>query len=91
MDNQIINNFEKTLNELFQISHPYTLIPQLKKHGLDRVQLMILDSAIKGMPLENIWKTLLILEHKYYEMLKDATDKIYNVIKQLKENNKINK
>lgn len=35
----------------------------------DRVELMIIDSAIKNMPLHNLDKTLLLLHSDYVRML----------------------
>jgi len=56
------------------------LFAKLKTGRLDKLQIMIVDSALKEIPLETLWKTLLIPEQKYYSMIEDAIVKMTNMI-----------
>jgi hypothetical protein len=53
--------------------NPHKLFQILKKIGFGRIELMIVDSALKGMPLDNLWHTLLILEQDYHDTIYSMT------------------
>ena len=53
-----------------------TVFRKLKRINLSRVELMIIDSAVKGMPLNNLDKTLLLPQHGYDTMLQNLTFKL---------------
>lgn len=40
---------------------------------LSRIELMILDSAYKNMPLDNLHKTLILKQNRYLEMIQNVT------------------
>ena len=58
----------KTVSELFTI---------LKKLDISKLELMMIDSAIKYSRLETLYITLLLKEDIYYEMIQSLTYKLY--------------
>ena len=48
----------------------------LKKQSYTRLEMMIIDSVIKKMPLENLHNTLLLTQSDYTELIKSLTKKL---------------
>jgi len=48
----------------------------LRDQSFTRLELMILDSAVKKMPMKNLPKTLLLLDDMYYKIVEDITNKL---------------
>ena len=58
----------------------YDLFKALKSNGFSKLELMVMDSAVKGMPLENLDKTLLIIPDEYDKLIEEATSKMIEMI-----------
>ncbi len=71
------NNIVKRVNETEK--YPLILFQKLKQQGLSRVELMIVDSAIKNMSLETLDKTLLLLPEEYSNILQKLTVSLTNI------------
>ena len=72
-EEKIIKIFKKTVEEKRKnYSSPLQMILDVRSR-LTRIELMILDSAIKNMPLENLHKTLLLKQEIYFEILQNVT------------------
>lgn len=69
---KIIKEFESILEEL-ELTDPVQLFQKLKRYNLSRVELMIIDSSIKGMALHSLHNTLLLTETAYLEALQNLT------------------
>lgn len=48
----------------------------LRDKSFTRLELMILDSAVKKMPLKNLPRTLLLLDDTYYKIVDSIIDKL---------------
>ena len=71
-DKRLIYIFEikkliRKITEIFYNS--VDLFQALNRYGLTKVELMVVDSAIKGMNLERLDKTLLIIPERYDQLL----------------------
>lgn len=75
----MIKEFKAMVDEVSTGINPILIFKKLKKYNLSRIELMIVDSAIKDMPLENLYKTLLISESDYNEMIKNLTFKLIDL------------
>jgi len=69
----IIKEFSAMIDEINSILSPAKAFKKLIKYNLSRVELMIIDSAIKGLSIENIDKTLLLTKDNYLLMLQNLT------------------
>jgi len=56
------------------------LFIELKRHPFSRIDLMILDSILKGMPLTNLHNTLLLPKDNFDLIIKDLDLKIKNLL-----------
>ena len=72
--NRLTDDFKKLVNDVFR--NPGSNVDLFKftrKQGWSRLELMILDCALKGLPLETTHNTLLILKDRYIDMLEKMT------------------
>lgn len=77
-------NHEKTIKlfkiEVKKLSKKYKTIldfySKLPILGYSRLEIMIIDSAIKNMPFENLHNTLLLKQDLFITMLQNLTKKI---------------
>lgn len=60
----------KTISQFFHI---------LRTNNLSRLELMIIDSSIKGMSMTNLSKTLLLSDENYINILKELTAKLLDI------------
>jgi hypothetical protein len=51
----------------------------LRKKDFSRLEVMIIDSAIKKMPMENLYKTLLLPKDNYIKILYNLLEKISSI------------
>lgn len=72
----VIREFKSMVNEFAEGVDPRAVFKKLQTINLSRVELMIMDSAIKSMPLEHLNKTLLLSEKDYDIMLQNLTFKL---------------
>lgn len=63
-----IKKLIKKITEIFYNS--IDLFHVLAKYNLEKVDLMVIDSALKGMNLERLDRTLLIIPERYNQLLK---------------------
>jgi len=78
----ILREFAAMINEMKGIN-PAILFKKLARYNLQRVELMIMDSAIKGMALDTLDKTLLLTEENYIIALQKLTlvlVDLYNIL-----------
>jgi hypothetical protein len=55
---------------------PAEFFISLKNSSFTRLELMIIDSALKKMPLDNLHKTLLLPEQRFYVLIEDIIKKL---------------
>jgi hypothetical protein len=55
---------------------PVEFFFKLRDEDFSRLELMILDSAIKKMPMKNLYNTLLLPESNYLEIIDKIIDKL---------------
>ena len=74
-----MNKFEK-LQKLVDSKKegisPIDFFIQLSDKDFSRLELMILDSAIKKMPMSNLYNTLLLLENTYLKIIDNLIEKL---------------
>lgn len=70
--NEVIREFNSMLEEIGG-RDPAALFKRLRRYDLTKVELMIVDSAIKGMRLETLDRTLLLTEDNYLDSLQKLT------------------
>jgi len=74
---KIIKEFKTQVNITSKKSkNLIELFTQLATQGFTRLELMIIDSTIKNIPLETLYITLLLSQNKYYNTLQNLTTKI---------------
>jgi len=74
--NNIIDSFIGAL-DMCRDKYTYQeLLMELGNKGASRVELMIIDSGLKKMPIFPLQRTLLLLPSKFEEMIQSATDKL---------------
>lgn len=74
--NNIIDCFKKTLNECSKKYSYQELILKFGEEGASRLEIMLVDSALKRMPIHSLKDTLLLLPSKFNEVLRSATYKL---------------
>lgn len=55
---------------------PIDFFLKLREGDFSRLELMILDSAVKKMPMENLYNTLLLPKSTYQKIVIDLIDKL---------------
>lgn len=55
---------------------PIDFFLKLREGDFSRLELMILDSAVKKMPMENLYNTLLLPKSTYQKIVSDLIDKL---------------
>jgi hypothetical protein len=74
-----MNKFEK-LQKLVDSKKegisPIDFFIRLSDKDFSRLELMILDSAIKKMPMSNLYNTLLLLEDTYLKIIDNLIEKL---------------
>ena len=75
----VIKEFQAMIDMVAKGVNPLAILTKLKGYSLNRVELMIIDSAIKGMPLEHLDQTLLLPEKGYDHLLQNLTFKLAEV------------
>jgi len=74
---KIIKEFKTQVNITSKKSkNLIELFTQLATQGFTRLELMIIDSTIKNIPLETLYITLLLFQNTYYNTLQNLTTKI---------------
>lgn len=69
-----IQNFKKEIKRILKKKTPQEVFLKIKEStNLTRVDLMIIDSGIKNLPVEHIPETLLIRQEVFHEMLQNIT------------------
>lgn len=71
---KIVQNFKKQLDRVTKKKTPQEIFLKLKAYHLSRVELMIVDSGIKKLPIEHIPETLLLRQEMFHEMLQNITE-----------------
>lgn len=75
-NNRTILEFKAMVKEVATGINPLLVFKKLKKYNVSRTELMIVDSAMKDMPLENLHKTLILPKNGYETMLQNLTFKL---------------
>jgi hypothetical protein len=74
---EIIKKLKKTTeSKLKKFKSNIEFFLFLRDKSFTRLELMILDSVVKKMPLENLPHTLLLLDDIYYKILESITNKL---------------
>ena len=77
LNKNLLNKFKKaTLDKSKAFKSPVEFFLKLRDKDFSRLELMILDSAIKNMPLERLYNTLLLSEESYYKIIEELTKKL---------------
>lgn len=74
----LFSSFLDAINLASRNTTSIGFISKLNDLGLSKLEIMIVDSAIKNMPLDNLYKTLLLKQDDYYKLIENATIKIIN-------------
>ena len=73
----LIRETELAVHEIDKkFNNPYDFFKEMKKIKMNKIQLMLLDSAIKNIPLEGYDKTLLLTGSYCEENLNDILQKL---------------
>lgn len=72
----LLIDFQAMVDEIAKGVNPSLVFYKLKNLQLSRVELMIIDSAIKHVPLEYLYNTLLLSEAEYYQMIHNVTNRL---------------
>lgn len=72
----VIIEFKKMVNEISKNIDYRCVFKKLQQINLSRTEMMIVDSAIKNMPLDNLDKTLLLSSKSYDKTLQYLTFKL---------------
>jgi len=75
----VIKEFQSMVSEVSKGINPLAVFRKLQQYNLSKVELMIIDSAIKGMPLENLYETLILSADGYNTILQNLTFKLVEV------------
>lgn len=78
---EAIKTFQKQVNKL---RNKYSSVLQMFddiRGNFTRLEMMIIDSAYKGMSLENLDRTLLLKQDNYIKLLQNATKKLSSILK----------
>ena len=77
LNEKLINKFkDSVVNKSKNYKSPLDFFMKLRGDQFNRLELMIMDSTLKNMPLENLYKTLLLTEEKYIEILQEIINKL---------------
>jgi hypothetical protein len=85
---KIIDELQQALAKAVIGRTQQELFVELKKHNCSRVGMMIIDSAIKRMPLEHLDNTLLLTKEQFQLQLQYATLSLENIINSSKNQEK---
>jgi len=77
--NKFSNFIELVKEKSIGYKSPIDFFIKLRTQNYSRLELMIIDSAIKKMLLENLHNTLLLTEEKYNIILDKISDKLSNI------------
>lgn len=76
MNQSKLNNLIKLVEEKSKGMKPLDFFMNLRDNDFSRLELMILDSAIKKMPMQNLYNTLLLPEEHYYKIIDLIIEKL---------------
>lgn len=77
----VVKEFEKIIIEVQNnCGNPYTLYSKLSSQGLSKLECMVVDSAVKGMPIDRIANVYLILPERIIDMFEKLTYHLANLI-----------
>ena len=77
---KIINNFNKAVKRVSKkFKNPLDMFALLTSYCYSRLELMIIDSSYKNMPLETLYNTLLLPKDSYIKMLQNLTSKLNSI------------
>lgn len=82
-----VQKFRKEIDKILKNYTPQEIFRDIRPLNLSRTQLMILDSAIKKMPMEHIPETLLLRHEVFYSMLQNLTLALKTLPKRPKNTN----
>lgn len=82
----VIKEFQSMVDEVSKGITPIAIFKKLQEYNLSRVELMIVDSAMKGMSLDNLDKTLLLPSHRYDTLLQNLTFKLVELYQSMESN-----
>lgn len=79
-NNTILFNALRNAVELVSLGKTVIeLMTILRDESFSKIELMIIDSVIKKMPLENLWNTLILNKDEYLYIIEDIIIKLLNV------------
>ncbi len=55
---------------------PIEFFIRLKDFSFTRLEIMIIDSVVKGIPMDNLHNTLLLPKEKYLEIIDNLSNKL---------------
>jgi len=75
--NKIITKFQNKIKEsINKYKTPIDFFMDLKTKSYSRIELMIIDSAIKNIPFNTLHNTLLLKENKFIELIQNINIKL---------------
>lgn len=78
-ESEIFDNFKIILIEKFKGKQLIEFLQYLMLKNFSRIEIMIIDSAIKNIPLESLDKCLLLLHNKYINIIQELTEKLKSI------------
>lgn len=71
--------FRKAIDLASRNTTPIGFMAKLRDAGFTKLELMIVDSAVKAMPLRELWKTLILSRYDYLQLIETSTVKLLNI------------
>lgn len=72
--------FNQAIEHISKNKTAQGLFAQLRQAGFNKMELMVIDSGVKKMPLDDLWRTLLLSRREYLRLLEGATVKLVNLV-----------